>query len=191
MSPSGDLGDQAESIRRWPGGGLGYRSPQEALLPVFLGPPGLWCQQCPGCWMKGRVSKLRWGTGGAGRVTGPCRHTCSFLAVCLESGVFCSCGGPWPGAIISQCQVCPPGSSLVWLLCQAVGAVRALTDFQGLGDGRGGRGAGGEEQGAQHSPAPLQDGGSAMSLSQTKDSTLLVLLIIINLIKRQLQLRTQ
>lgn len=46
-------------------------------------------------------------------------------------------------------------------------------------------------EGAQRSPAPPRDGRSAMSPSQTKDSTLLVLLIIINLIKWQLQLRTQ
>ena len=52
-------------------------------------------------------------------------------------------------------------------------------------------GRGEEEEELLRSPAPLWDGGSAMSLSQTKDSTLLVLLIIINLIKWQLQLRTQ
>lgn len=54
-------------------------------------------------------------------------------------------------------------------------------------------GCGGEKRRreVQCSPAPLWDGGSTMSLSQTKDSTLLVLLIIINLIKWRLQLRTQ
>lgn len=51
--------------------------------------------------------------------------------------------------------------------------------------------AGRGEGRAQCSPALLQDGRSALSLSQTKDSTLFVLLIIINLIKWQLQLRTQ
>ena len=51
--------------------------------------------------------------------------------------------------------------------------------------------AGRREGRAQYSPALLRDGRSALSLSQTKDSTLFMLLIIINLIKWQLQLRTQ